>query len=93
VGELAERIWRGSGAPGEPDIELLGIRAGETRNEVLTGEGERLGPERRQGLATIDPGNAAEGPALVADRLDAAGGRAKSRAVWLEAMASSVKGG
>ena len=93
VGELAERIWRGSGAPGEPDIELLGIRAGETRNEVLTGEGERLGPERRHGLATIDPGNAAEGPALVADRLDAAGGRAKSRAVWLEAMASSVEGG
>ena len=88
VGELAERIWRGSGAAGEPAIELLGIRAGETRNEVLTGEGERLGPEGRQGLAAIEPGAVADGPALVAARLDGVAGRAERRAVWLEAMGS-----
>ena len=39
VGELAERIWRAAGAGDDADIELLGIRRGETLTEVLTGAG------------------------------------------------------
>ena len=43
VGELATRIWRGAGLEGEPSVELLGIRRGETMGEVLVGAGEQLG--------------------------------------------------
>jgi FlaA1/EpsC-like NDP-sugar epimerase len=86
VGDLAHRIWRAAGAGEEADIELLGIRRGETRNEVLTGDGERLGGEARSGLATIDPGPAAAAPDWIADRLDASMDRRTTRAVWLEAM-------
>jgi nucleoside-diphosphate-sugar epimerase/sugar phosphate isomerase/epimerase len=86
VGELAERIWRTAGAGDEPDIELLGIRRGETLTEVLTGPGERLGEERRPGVAPIEPPAPAAGPAWVAERLSAAMGREAARAVWLEAM-------
>ena len=86
VGELAERIWAGAGA-GEPaEIELLGIRPGETLTEVLTGPGERLGGERHQGIAAIDGGAAATGPAWVAERLEAGMAREATRAVWREAM-------
>jgi FlaA1/EpsC-like NDP-sugar epimerase len=97
VGELAERIWRAAGPGDAPDIELLGIRRGETLTEVLTGHGERLGRERQQGIAAIDGGPPAAGPAWVVERLGAAtrsgsradgatGGREPARAVWLEAM-------
>jgi len=92
VGELAERIWRAAGPGDVPDIELLGIRRGETLSEILTGPGERLGPERHQGIAAIDGGAPASGPGWVAERLEAAGDRAwqsngeAARAVWLEAM-------
>jgi nucleoside-diphosphate-sugar epimerase len=97
VGELAERIWRAAGPGDAPDIELLGIRRGETLTEVLTGAGERLGPERQQGIAPIDGGRPSAGPRWVAERLEAARGRAwrgdgetrsreAARAVWLEAM-------
>jgi nucleoside-diphosphate-sugar epimerase len=86
VGELAERIWRAAGAGAEPDIEVLGIRRGETLDEVLTGDGERLGPERHQGIATIEPPPLAPGPAWVAERLEAGMPREAARAVWLEAM-------
>ena len=34
VGELATRIWRRAGGQGEPNVELLGIRRGETLSEV-----------------------------------------------------------
>ena len=53
----------------EADIELLGIRRGETMSEVLTGPGEQLGPERHQGIAAIDGGAPSPGPAWVAERL------------------------
>ena len=86
VGELADRIWRAAGAGPEPDVELLGIRRGETLNEVLTGEGERLGPERYQGSAEIEADAVAAGPAWVAERLSADASREEARAVWLEAM-------
>jgi UDP-glucose 4-epimerase len=86
VGELAARIWRAAGAGEQPDIELLGVRAGETMSEVLTGPGERLGPERHQGIAAIEGGAPASGPAWVAERLEAGMSREAARAVWLEAM-------
>ena len=86
VGELAERIWAAAGAGGAADIDLLGIRRGETLSEVLTGPGERLGPERHQGIAAIDGGPPAPGAAWVAERLEAGMAREAARAVWLEAM-------
>jgi FlaA1/EpsC-like NDP-sugar epimerase len=86
VGELAERIWRAAGAGDDADVELLGIRRGETLTEVLTGPGEQLGPERPQGIAAIEGGAPAPGPAWVAERLEAGMPRAAARAVWLEAM-------
>ncbi len=54
VGELATRIWRGAGHEGEPGVDLLGIRRGETLNEVLVGAGETLGDEHYAGVAAID---------------------------------------
>jgi FlaA1/EpsC-like NDP-sugar epimerase len=86
VGDLAERIWRAAGAGSEPDVEVLGIRRGETLTEVLTGEGERLGGELHQGIAAIDPPPLAPGPAWVAERLEAGMPREAARAVWMEAM-------
>ena len=87
VGELAERIWRAAGAGETADIELLGIRRGETLTEVLTGPGRDA---RRRGA----PGHRGDrraarrrpGPAWVAERLEASMGREEARAVWLEAM-------
>ncbi len=86
VGELAERIWRGAGHEGAPDISLLGIRRGETLTEVLTGAGEEMGDERHQGIAPIHGEIPTLAPAWVAERLPDAGSRSEARAVWLEAM-------
>ncbi len=54
VGDLAERIWRVSGHHGEPEVDVVGIRPGETLSEVLTGSGETLGEPSRQGIAPIE---------------------------------------
>jgi nucleoside-diphosphate-sugar epimerase len=86
VGELAERIWTGAGHEGAPDIDLLGIRRGETLTEVITAPGEELGAERHQGIAPIEGDIPTSAPAWVAERLPATGGREEARAVWLEAM-------
>ena len=86
VGELAERIWRLAGRDGSPDIELMGIRRGETLSEVLTGPGEAMLDERHQGIAPIAAEIPTAGPAWVAERLPANGSREETRAVWLEAM-------
>ena len=86
VGELAERIWRVAGPGGETEIELLGIRRGETLSEVLTGPGERLGEERFQGVAPIEGEIPTAGAAWVVERLPERGSRADARAIWLEAM-------
>jgi nucleoside-diphosphate-sugar epimerase len=86
VGELAERIWRLAGPGGETEIELLGIRRGETLSEVLTGPGEELGPERYQGIAPIEGEIPTAGAAWVVERLPERGSRADARAIWLEAM-------
>jgi len=86
VGELAERIWRLAGPGGETEIELLGIRRGETLSEVLTGPGETLGEERHQGISAIGGEIPTAGAAWVIERLPARGSREEARAIWLEAM-------
>jgi nucleoside-diphosphate-sugar epimerase/sugar phosphate isomerase/epimerase len=86
VGELAERIWRLAGPGGDTEIELLGIRRGETLSEVLTGPGEALGEERHQGICAIDGEIPTAGAAWVIERLPARGSREEARAIWLEAM-------
>ena len=86
VGELAERIWSHAGRDGPPEVEMVGIRRGETLSEVLVGPGEELLDERHQGIAPIAGEIPTAGPAWVAERLPEAGGREQARAVWLEAM-------
>jgi nucleoside-diphosphate-sugar epimerase/sugar phosphate isomerase/epimerase len=86
VGELAERIWRLGGPGGEIEIDLLGIRRGETLTEVLTGSGESLGEERHQGICAIEGEIPTAGAAWVIEQLPARGTREDARAIWLEAM-------
>jgi FlaA1/EpsC-like NDP-sugar epimerase len=86
VGELAERIWRQAGRPGRPELDLVGIRRGETLSEVLTGPGEEIAAEREQGIAPIESEIPTAAPAWVAERLPDRGRREQARAVWLEAM-------
>jgi nucleoside-diphosphate-sugar epimerase len=86
VGELAERIWREAGREGSPDIDLLGIRRGETLSEVLVAPGEELGTERHEGIAAIEGDESVAGAAWVAERLSADATREEARSVWLEAM-------
>jgi FlaA1/EpsC-like NDP-sugar epimerase len=86
VGELAKRIWSLSGNEGEPDLDVIGIRPGETTSEVLIGPGEELGEERHQGIAEIVGEIPTAAPAWVLERLPASGPREDARAVWMEAM-------
>ena len=86
VGELADRIWRAAGRPGSPDVDVVGIRPGETMSEVLVGPGEEVGPERHQGAAPIEGAIPTAAPAWVLERLPERGTRAEARAVWLEAL-------
>ena len=86
VGQLAERIWSGSGRRGSPELEVVGIRPGETMSEVLVGSGEEVGPERLQGIAPIDGEIPTSAPAWVLERLPERGTREETRAVWLEAL-------
>src|SRR5947199_4298595 len=86
VGALAERTWRLAGPGGETEIELLGIRRGETLSEVLTGPGEQLGEERHQGICAIEGEIPTAGAAWVIERLPSGAGRAEARDIWLEAM-------
>ncbi|HEY7196930.1 MAG TPA: polysaccharide biosynthesis protein [Gaiellaceae bacterium] len=86
VGELAGRIWDAAGRDGAPDVDVVGIRPGETLSEVLTGPGEEVGEARRQGIAPILGEIPIAGPAWVLERMPEEGGREEARAVWLEAM-------
>lgn len=86
VGELAERIWRHAGRPGTPELDLVGIRRGETLGEVLVGREESLGEERFHGIAPIEGAIPTAAPAWVMERLPERGSREDARAVWLEAM-------
>jgi len=86
VGELAGRIWGQAGREGEPALETLGIRPGETLSEILIGPGEGLGDERHQGIAPIRGEIPTAAPAWVVERLPGGAAREDTRSVWLEAM-------
>jgi nucleoside-diphosphate-sugar epimerase/sugar phosphate isomerase/epimerase len=86
VGELAKQIWRLAGNDGEPDMDVIGIRPGETTSEVLVGPGEEVGDELHQGIAEIVGEIPTAAPAWVLERLPARGPREDVRAVWMEAM-------
>jgi nucleoside-diphosphate-sugar epimerase len=86
VGELAERIWRLAGPGGKIEIDVMGIRRGETLTEVLTGPGESLGEERHQGVCEIEGEIPTAGAAWVVERLPERGTREDARKIWLEAM-------
>jgi nucleoside-diphosphate-sugar epimerase/sugar phosphate isomerase/epimerase len=86
VGELASRIWRTAGRKGEPEVDIVGIRAGETLSEVLVGPGEEIGQARIQGIVPILGEIPTAGPAWVVERLPERGTREDARSVWLEVM-------
>jgi nucleoside-diphosphate-sugar epimerase/sugar phosphate isomerase/epimerase len=86
VGELAERIWRGAGRSGSPDVELVGIRPGEVMAEVLVGPGEALDAEVYQGVAAIEGEIPTAAPAWVLEHLPENGSREETRSAWLEAL-------
>ena len=81
VGELAARIWRSAGLDGEPNVELLGIRRGETMAEVLTGAGERLGAELYPGIVEIEAEVSTDAASWVAERIGAETSREAARGV------------
>jgi FlaA1/EpsC-like NDP-sugar epimerase len=86
VGELALRIWRCAGLKGEPHVDLLGIRRGETMEEVLTGPGEQLGAEPFPGIVEIESEVSTAAASWVAERLGAETSREVAREVWRAAM-------
>jgi FlaA1/EpsC-like NDP-sugar epimerase len=86
VGELATRIWNSAGLEGEPNVDLLGIRRGETMGEVLVGAGERLGEELYPGVVEIESDVPIAGASWVAERIGAESSREAAREVWREAM-------
>jgi nucleoside-diphosphate-sugar epimerase/sugar phosphate isomerase/epimerase len=86
VGELAGRIWRTAGNDGETAVDVVGIRPGETLNEVLTAPGEKVGESRLQGIAPVAGEIPSAGAAWVLERLPEHGSREDARAVWLEAL-------
>jgi FlaA1/EpsC-like NDP-sugar epimerase len=86
LGELAERLWSQTRHQGEPEMDGIGIRPGETTSEVLIGPGEEMGHERHQGIAEIVGEIPTAAPAWVLERLPARGPREDARGVWMEAM-------
>lgn len=86
VAELAGRVWRCAGNRGEPNVDLLGIRRGETLSEVQVASGEELGKEIYPGIVAISGGAVTSAAAWVAERLDSGGGREEARELWREAM-------
>jgi nucleoside-diphosphate-sugar epimerase/sugar phosphate isomerase/epimerase len=86
VGDIAERIWRLGGAPGEPAIEITGARPGETMSEVLAGPGEDLGADAYPGIAAIRTPDPAPELAEMVASLDGQTAPAERRAAWLAAL-------
>jgi nucleoside-diphosphate-sugar epimerase/sugar phosphate isomerase/epimerase len=86
VGELAARIWTQAGGDGDAELNLVGIRRGETMSEVLTRPGEELSGEPHQGISVIEGEIPTAGAAWVVERLPEKASRESARAVWLEAM-------
>lgn len=90
VGELATRIWREAGHEDDPQLDLVGVRPGETMSEVITAPGERIGKELHQGSAPIEgPEPPAEVEELVARVAEAT--EEERRAVWLQALAAAER--
>ena len=88
VGELAERIWREAGPGGDPELHVLGVRPGETMNEVLFGAGEELGSaELHQGLVDITGDAPTEAAAAVVGDVEACSSAEERRRAWLHALA------
>ncbi|MBU3675443.1 MAG: NAD-dependent epimerase/dehydratase family protein [Solirubrobacteraceae bacterium] len=88
VGELATRIWHQTGHDSDPEMAMLGVRPGEVMREVLTGPGESLGQELRQGTAAIEGLEPSQAVATLLDELAATEGTAERRALWLDAIQS-----
>jgi nucleoside-diphosphate-sugar epimerase len=86
VGDLAARIWTQAGATGEIELDLMGVRRGETMTEVLTGPGEEMADERFQGIREIRGEEAFESAAWAAERVKEDATHERARATWLEAM-------
>jgi nucleoside-diphosphate-sugar epimerase/sugar phosphate isomerase/epimerase len=86
VGELAERVWRRAGNAGEPHVDLLGIRRGETLSEVQVAPGEELGDESYPGIVPIGGDTPMTAAAWVAERLGSGESREQARELWREAM-------
>jgi nucleoside-diphosphate-sugar epimerase len=88
VGELASRIWTVSGREGDPEVEALGIRPGETMSEVLTAAGEELGAEVHQGIVPIRGEIPTSAAAWIAEHLPEESDRRRGdgSSVWMEAM-------
>jgi len=88
VGEVAERIWRQAGREGAPDLDVVGVRPGETMGELLAGEGEALGSEGYAGCAPIEAVEDVKATDELLGLLAAAGGRRTRRTVWLDELAA-----
>ena len=86
VGELATRIWRCAGNEGEPNVDLVGIRPGETLSEVLTAPGEEVGEERLHGIAPVSGDLPTTAAAWIAERLPSGASREEARELWRQAM-------
>ena len=86
VGELAKRIWTLAGNEGEPEMDLIGIRPGETMSEVLIGPGEEVGEERYQGIARSSARSRSRPRPGCSSGSRPAAAREDARAVWMEAM-------
>ena len=86
VGELRRRIWREAGAGRHSEIDVLGIRRGETLSEVLVAPGEELGSERHQGIAAIEGETSIAGAGMGRRAAVGDATREEARSVWLEAM-------
>ena len=86
VGEVAERIWSAAGRDGSPALTEIGIRAGETMSEVLTGPGETVGPEAHQGVAPIEGDGETSVAEWASERIPDGATREQARPIWLEAM-------
>jgi len=86
VGELADRIWRQAGPGGDAALHVVGVRPGETMTEILTGPGEELGDEVKQGAAAIASAPHTEWAAAVVEAVEAAGGAQARRRAWLRAL-------
>jgi nucleoside-diphosphate-sugar epimerase len=86
VGELAERIWRGAGPDGPLDVDVIGVRAGETMSEILVGPDEELGGEVLPGAAPITGGPPPADAEALVEAVEALDGAEARRAAWLDGL-------